>query len=118
MTSLNRVLLAGNLTRDPQCRETSSGMPVADMGMAINEKYKTKSGETKESTCFIDIIAWGVLAEVCAKRLSKGSLILVEGKLQFEQWETKTGDRRNKIRVRAERIQFLDGGSGNGETDE
>ncbi len=115
MTGFNRVVLAGNLTRDPSIRELPSGTKVADMGLAVNESYKTKAGETAEKVCFVDIVAWGRQAEVCEQYLRKGSAILIEGKLQFDRWQTKTGDNRSKLLVRTDNIKFLsrskDGGT-------
>ncbi len=107
MASLNNVILAGNLTRDPELRTTASGMHVAEFGLAINDNYKNKSGETVESTCFVDIVVWGRQAETCSQYLNKGSPVLLEGRLQFDQWETKEGEKRNKLRVTAIRVQFL-----------
>ena len=110
MTGFNRVVLAGHLTRDPQIRQIPSGDSVADMGLAASERYKTRSGEQVEKTCFVDIVAWGRQAETCGKYLTKGSPILVEGRLQFDRWEDKEGQPRSKIRVKADRIQFLNRG--------
>lgn len=107
MKGFNRVVLVGNLTRDPQVRELPSGIKVADLGLAASESYKKKDGETGERTCFVDLVAWAGLAEACGKCLRKGSPILVEGKLQYERWETSDGQKRNKIRVRADQIKFL-----------
>ena len=106
MASLNKVLLIGNLTSDPEVRYLQDGKPVADIRIASNDKYKLKSGEQKESTVFVDLVAWGTLAETCGKYLQKGSEIFVEGKLQFEQWE-KDGKKYSRIKVRADKIQFL-----------
>jgi len=115
----NRVVVAGNLTRDPQLRKLPSGMAVADLGLATSETRKNKSGENVESVCFVDIVTWGRQAETCAQYLVKGSSILVEGRLQFDRWEAKTGEKRSKIRVRADRVKFLSragaqNGQGNG----
>lgn len=103
----NRVVLMGNLTRDPRMKEINGGTAVTEMGMAINEKRKTKNGEDKETTCFVDLIAWDRLAETCGKYLQKGSPVLVEGHLQFDQWESREGERKTRLRVRAEKVQFL-----------
>ncbi len=107
MTGFNRVVLVGNLTRDPELRQIPSGTAVADLGMATNEKYKNRDGQTVESTCFVDIVTWGKQAQVCGQYLAKGSSILVEGRLQFDQWKASDGQNRHKLRVRADRIQFL-----------
>ena len=107
MASINRVFLMGNLTRDPQVRQIPSGTSVADLGLAVNESYRNKSGEQVESTCFADIVVWGRQAEACGEYLSKGSAVFIEGRLQFDQWESKDGDRRSKLRVRADRVQFM-----------
>jgi len=107
MTTMNKVFLAGHLTRDPQLRYTPSGSAVTDMGLAVDDKYRSKSGELVERTCFVDITAWGRQAETCGEYLSKGSGVLVEGTLEFDQWENKQGEKRSKLRVRAQRVQFL-----------
>ena len=103
----NRVVLLGNLTREPQVKEINGGTAVTEMGMAINEKRKTKKGEEKESTCFVELIAWDRLAEACGKYLEKGSPVLVEGHLQFDQWESREGERKTRLRVCADKVQFL-----------
>ncbi len=110
MTGFNRVVLAGHLTRDPQLRQIPSGESVADLGLATSERYKNRSGEQVEKTCFVDIVAWGRQAETCGQYLTKGSPVLVEGKLQLDRWENKDGQPRSKIRVKADRIQFLNRG--------
>lgn len=110
MASLNKVLLIGNLTRDPEVRYLPSGVAVSDMRMAMTDKYKSKSGEWVESTCFIDVVVWGVTAENCGKYLRKGSPAFVEGRLQLDEWKAKDGTNQSKIRVRADRVQFLSSG--------
>ncbi len=107
MASYNRVLLMGNLTRNPEIRYTPSGTAVADLGLAINENFKNKAGETVEQTCFVDVVVWGRQAETSAEYLHKGSPVFVEGRLQLDQWESQQGEKRSKLRVRADRIQFL-----------
>ena len=94
MISYNRVVLMGNLTRDPELRQTPSGRSVADIGLATNESYKNPSGETVEKTCFVDIVAWGKQAEACGQYLTKGRPVLVEGRLQLDQWESKEGEKK------------------------
>lgn len=113
MASYNRVLLIGNLTRNPDIRYTPSGTAVVDLGLAVNENFKNKAGETVEQVCFVDIVVWGRQAETAAEYLQKGSAVFVEGRLQLDQWENQQGEKRSKLRVRADRVQFL-GGSGKG----
>ena len=114
MASFNRVMLMGNLTRNPELKYTPSGSAVADLGLAVNESFKNKAGETIEQTCFVDVVAWGRQAETAAEYLKKGSPVFVEGRLQFDQWESQQGEKRSKLRVRAERVQFLSAGGGSG----
>ena len=110
MASLNRVLLIGNLTRDPELRYIPSGTAVAKFGLAVNREWTDKgSGEKKEAVCFVDITAWGRLGEICNQYLTKGRPVFVEGRLEFSSWETKEGDKRNKLEVVAETVQFLGG---------
>ncbi|MDE0839262.1 MAG: single-stranded DNA-binding protein [Kiritimatiellae bacterium] len=125
MASLNRVLLIGNLTRDPEVRYIPSGTAVAELGLAVNESFRNKEGQEVESTVFVDVVVWARQAETCAEYLSKGSPVFIEGRLQLDQWESKEGEKRSKIRVRADRVQFLgsprrgaefaDGGGGEGD---
>jgi len=107
MANLNRVLLAGNLTRDPEVRYIPSGKAVADLQLAINRKYKTAGGETKEDTCFVGVVVWGRQAETAGEYLKKGSSVLIEGSLRYEKWESN-GEKRSRHVVVAERVQFLD----------
>jgi len=107
MSTLNRVFLMGNLTRDPEVRYTPSGTAVGDLGLAVNENYKNKAGETVESTVFVDVEVWARQAETCAEYLYKGSPVFVEGRLKLDQWTNQQGEKRSKLRVRAERVQFL-----------
>lgn len=107
MSTLNRVFLMGNLTRDPEVRYTPSGIAVGDLGLAVNETYKNKAGETIESTVFVDIEVWARQAETCAEYLGKGAPVFVEGRLKLDQWENQQGEKRSKLRVRADRVQFL-----------
>ena len=106
MASLNRVFLAGNLTRDPEVRYTPAGMAVGDLNLAVNRTYLSE-GQPKKETCFIGVVVWGRQAEVCREYLSKGSPVLVEGLLQFDQWQTEGGEKRSRHLVRADRVQFL-----------
>ncbi len=107
MASLNKILLMGNLTRDPEVRYIPSGAAVADMRMAVNRRYKTQQGEDREETCFVNVSAWGRTAETCGQYLSKGSQVLVEGRLRYDEWE-KEGQKQSRLSVVAERVQFLD----------
>jgi len=106
MASMNRVYLLGNLTRDPEVRYLPSGKAVAELRLAVNRKYRTASGEEKDETCFVSVAVWGRQAETCGQYLSKGSPALVEGRLQYEEWE-KDGQKNNRLRVVAERVQFV-----------
>jgi len=108
MTSYNRVVLAGRLTRDPELKETEGGIALAKIRMANNERYKNRDGEQVERTCFVDVDAWGKQAETCCRFLSKGSAVLVEGRLQLDQWQGDDGQARSKHFVRADRVEFLD----------
>ncbi len=107
MGAVNRVFLMGNLTRNPELRKTPSGIAVSDLGLAVNEKYRNKSGEMVESVCFADVVVWGRQAETCGQYLGKGSPVMVEGRLQLDQWKTDAGEKRSRLRVRADRVQFL-----------
>jgi single-strand DNA-binding protein len=107
MGNMNRVFLMGNLTRNPELRKTPTGVPVSDLGLAVNERYKNKSGEVVESVCFADVVVWGRQAETCGQYLGKGSPVFVEGRLQLDQWKTDSGEKRSRLRVRADRVQFL-----------
>ena len=106
MASFNKVLLMGNLTRDPELRYTASGAAVASFGLAVNRKYKAGE-EWKEEVCFVDITVWAKQAENCAEYLHKGSPVFLEGRLNFQSWETDTGQKRTKLEVVANNIQFL-----------
>ncbi len=108
MASLNRVLLMGRLTRDPELRYIPSGQAVATFGMAISRAYTTPSGEKKEEVCFVRVIVWGRQAETCSQYLSKGRLVFVEGRLIYRTWETRDGQKRSTIEVKAGRVQFLE----------
>jgi len=109
MADLNRVFLIGNLTRDPELRYTPSGVAVGNLRIAANTRFRAKdSTELKRETCFINVVAWGNLAEVCNQYLQKGRSIFVEGRLQSRSWQDQNGNNRSTIEIRAERIQFLD----------
>ncbi len=107
MGSLNKVLLLGRLTRDPELRYTPSGTAVADFGLAVSRAYKTAEGEKKESVTFVDITVWAKKAEICAEYLSKGRQVIVEGRLELDSWETQDGQKRSKLKVVAEDVQFI-----------
>jgi single-strand DNA-binding protein len=107
MANLNRVFLIGNLTRDPELRYIPSGDAVANLGLAVNRVYKTKEGEKKEDTCFVTVVVWRKLAEICGEYLSKGSPIMVEGRLQSRNWETNEGEKRSTLEIVASNVQFL-----------
>jgi single-strand DNA-binding protein len=109
MANFNKVILMGNLTRDVELRHTQSGQALAKLGMAINRKY-TSNGESKESTCFVDLTAWGRQAEVLSQYVKKGSPLFVEGRLEYSTWEGQDGGKRNKLEVVIENFQFLGGG--------
>ena len=107
MANFNRCILAGNLTRDVELKSTPSGTSVTEIGLAINERRKTKEGEYVDETTFVDITLWGRTAEVAAEYLSKGSPVLIEGRLKLDTWETDDGQKRSKLRVVGERLQML-----------
>lgn len=116
--SLNQVTLMGNLTRDPELRQTPNGQNVCSFSLALNRSYKDSSGEWQEVTDYIDIVAWGPLAERVAQYLSKGRRCLVQGRLQSRSWE-QDGQKRSKVEVLANDVTFLDSrGSGGGESQE
>ena len=107
MASYNRVVLVGNLTRDPELRYIPSGTAVTDVGLAVNDRRKNAQGEWVEEATFIDITLWGRTAEVASEYLSKGSPVLIEGRLKLDQWETPEGQKRSKLKVVGERMQML-----------
>ncbi len=110
MASYNRVILMGNLTRDPEMKYLPSGSAVTNFGLAMSEKYTDReSGDLKETVCFVDVEAWGRQAEVANEYLSKGSPVFIEGSLKFDSWETPEGEKRSKLRVRVFRIQLIGG---------
>jgi len=112
--SLNKVFLMGNLTRDPELRYTPAGTAVAGFGLAINRRWRDREGKDKEEATFVEIETWGRQAETVSNYLSKGSPAFVEGRLRLDQWESKTGERRSKLKVVAVRVQFLGGRPGGG----
>jgi len=115
MASFNKVILLGNVTRDPELRYISSGTAVTDIGLAVNDRRKTASGEWVEETTFVDVTLWGRTAEVAGEYVTKGSPLLIEGRLKLDTWE-KDGKKNSKLRVVGERMQLLGGrGEGRGE---
>ncbi len=120
MANFNKVILAGNLTRDPELRYTPKGTAVAKIGMAINRNWKSETGEMKEEVTFVDIEAWGRQAEVIGQYLKKGRPVLIEGRLRLDTWEDKnTHQKMSKLKVVLEAFSFLDSrgeGSGGGES--
>ena len=115
MPALNKVLLMGNLTRDPELRVTPKGTPICQFSLAINRQFKMESGESREEVIFVDIEAWGKQGETIAKYCTKGRPLYVEGRLKLDQWEDKnTKEKRSRMRVVLEQFQFLGDGRGGG----
>lgn len=115
MPSLNKVLLMGNLTRDPELRVTPKGTPICQFSLAINRQFKMESGESREEVIFVDIEAWGKQGETIAKYMTKGRPLYVEGRLKLDQWEDKnTKEKKSKMRVVLEQFQFLGDSRGGG----
>lgn len=122
MTSFNKVILLGNLTRDPEVRYTPNGAAVASFAIAVNRKYK-QGEETKEEVSYFDIVVFGRQAETCGQYINKGDSVLVEGRLQQRRWETEDGQKRNKVEVVGQSVHFMpkrsssgQGGQGGGQT--
>jgi single-strand DNA-binding protein len=110
MANFNKVILIGNITRDPELRYTPKGMAIAKIGMAINRTWKSETGESKEEVTFVDVDAFGRQAETVAQYLKKGSPLMVEGRLRLDQWDDKqTGQKRSRLGVVMEGFQFLGG---------
>src|SRR6185503_14383785 len=125
MANLNKVMLIGNLTRDPEIKYTPKGTAIADIGLAVNRNYTTESGEKREEVTFIDVTLWGRVAEIVGEYCKKGRPLFVEGRLQLDTWEDKqSGQKRSKLKVVGENIQLLGsregggGGGGGGESGE
>ena len=115
MANLNKVMLLGNLTRDPELRHTPKGSAVADLGIAVNRKIQDGNGGWKDETTFVDVTVWGSSAENAHKYLSKGRGVFIEGRLQMDTWDDKTtGQKRSKLKVVADNVQFLPDGKGGG----
>ena len=119
MTSFNKVILLGNLTRDPEVRYTPNGIAVASFAIAVNRKYK-QGDETKEEVSYIDIVVFGKQAESCGQYINKGDSVLIDGRLQQRRWETEEGQKRNKLEVVAQSVNFMPkrslGGKGGGDS--
>lgn len=118
MASFNKVILIGNLTRDPDLRTTQNGTAICDLGLAVNRRWRDQSGRDQEETTFVDVAVWGRSAENCAQYLQKGAPVLVDGRLRLEQWEDRNGGgKRSRLTVVAEMVQFL-GSRADGERQE
>jgi len=107
MANFNKVMLMGNLTRDPELRYTPQGTAVAKLGIAVNRRWKDKNGELKDEVCYVTANVWDKQAEVCNQYLQKGRPVFIEGRLQYRSWQDNSGQKRNSLEVRVERIQFL-----------
>src|ERR1700736_2143853 len=108
MASFNKVILLGNLTRDPEIRYTPKGSAVCDLGLAVNRQYTLESGEKREEVTYVDVVLWARLAEIAAEYLKKGRPVFIEGRLQLDTWDDKqSGQKRSKLRVIAESMQLL-----------
>lgn len=113
MVSLNRVIVAGNLARDPELKVTSSNRKFTNMVIAINEFWKDKDGKTAKKTIYINIIAWGSLAENCAKFLKKGRAVMIEGRIESDKYEDKNGKKQYITRINSNNVVFLENSSRN-----
>jgi len=124
LPNLNRVMIVGNLTKDPELRATTTGVPVVNFRIASNRRFKDNSGEWKEDVCYVGVVAWQKLAESCASKLKKGSAVYVEGELRSRTLDNDDGSKRSLVEIRAHHIQFLDkgeyqaGGKEDGESDD
>lgn len=107
MANYNKVILMGNLTRDPELRYIPSGTAVVNLRLAVNRRYRDKNGEQKDEVCFVTAVVWDKQAELCNQYLQKGRAVFVEGRLQSRSFEDSAGNKRNVLEVRAERVQFL-----------
>jgi single-strand DNA-binding protein len=115
MASFNKVILLGNLTRDPEVRYTPKGTAVTELGMAVNRVYNAENGEKREETTFVDVTLWGRTAEIAGEYLKKGRPVLIEGRLQLDTWDDKqSGQKRSKLKVVGEGLQLLGGRPGAG----
>jgi len=108
MASFNKVILLGNLTRDPEVRYTPKGSAVCDLGLAVNRQYTLDSGEKREEVTYVDVVLWARLAEIAGEYLKKGRPVFIEGRLQLDTWDDKqSGQKRSKLRVIGETMQLL-----------
>lgn len=114
MASFNRVILAGNLTRDPQLSYTPSNTPVCEFGLAVNRRWRDRDGQQREEVCFVDLTAYGRSGETINQYMRKGQPILIEGRLRFNQWTSKEGQKRNRLDVVVDNFTFLGGPGGGG----
>jgi single-strand DNA-binding protein len=115
MASFNKVILLGNLTRDPEVRYTPKGTAVTELGMAVNRVYTAENGEKREETTFVDVTLWGRTAEIAGEYLKKGRPVLIEGRLQLDTWDDKqSGQKRSKLKVVGEGLQLIGGRPGGG----
>lgn len=115
MANLNKVMLIGNLTRDPELRHTPKGTAVAELGLAINRVWKDEQGQKQEETTFVDVTLWGRQAELAQQYLAKGNPVYIEGRLNLDTWDDKTtGQKRSKLKVIGENLQFLSSGKSGG----
>ncbi len=110
MASFNKVILLGNLTRDPQLSYTPSQTAVVEIGLAVNRKFKKQDGSQSEEVCFVDCQMYGKRAEVINKYCKKGNPLLIEGRLKFDSWQGQDGSKRSKLRVMVENFEFMGGG--------
>jgi single-strand DNA-binding protein len=117
MASFNKVILLGNLTRDPEVRYTPKGSAVADLGIAVNRQYTLENGEKREEVTFVDVTFWGRTAEVAGEYLKKGRPVFIEGRLQLDTWDDKqSGQKRSRLKVIGETMQMLGSRGGAGDT--
>lgn len=107
MTSINRVVLLGNLTRDPELRYTPSGTAVCQVGLGLNRRYRDQAGALQQETSFVEVVVWGKQAEAVAAHMTRGRAVFVEGRLRQESWETEAGEKRSRLTVVAQRVTFL-----------
>ena len=115
MASFNKVILVGNLTRDPEVRYTPKGSAVCDLGLAVNRQYSLENGEKREEVTFVDVVLWARLAEIAGEYLKKGRPVFVEGRLQLDSWDDKqSGQKRTKLKVIGENMQMLGAPRGGG----
>jgi single-strand DNA-binding protein len=114
MASFNRVILMGNLTRDPELRYIPSGTAVSDIGLAVNDRRKGPNGDWIEETTFVDVTLWGRQAEIANEYLTKGSPVLIEGRLKLDSWQDKDGQKRSKLKVIGDSMRMVGGRAGGG----